>query len=59
MKTEKELKFMLEKISNLNDLIEKSNEARIERDELRKQVSRLMEIYIETVEEMTPSVYDC
>ncbi len=56
MKTEKELKFMLEKIDSLNDLIERANRARKERDELRKQVSRLMKIYIETVEEMNIDV---
>lgn len=52
MKTERKLRYMLERIDNLNEDIEKANEARKERDILRKEISELMKVYIKTVEEV-------
>lgn len=51
METERKLRYMLERIDCLNEDIKKANEARKERDILRKEISELMEAYIETVNE--------
>lgn len=52
METERRLRYALERIDYLNDLIVKGEEAKEERDELRNEISELMKTYIETVEEM-------
>lgn len=52
MKTERKLRYMLERIDILNNDIEKAKESKKERDVLRKEVSELMKAYIETVEEV-------
>lgn len=51
METEKKLRDMLERINTLNNIIEDAREARKERDELRKEISKIMQFYMETVNE--------
>lgn len=52
METEKRMFYILEAINELNEIIKKGNEAREERDKLRKEISIIMESYVETVNEM-------
>lgn len=52
MKTEKELRYMLERLTSLNDFISKAEEAKQKRNQLRKEITGLMSIYVETLNEM-------
>lgn len=53
METERKLRYMLEHIDKYNDLISKAEEAKKERNTLRKEVAKLMAIYVETLNEMS------
>lgn len=53
METEKKLKYMLDRIVELNDIIENGREAIEERKRLRKEIAELMGHYAETINEMS------
>ncbi|TCU74263.1 hypothetical protein EV204_104301, partial [Tissierella praeacuta] len=53
METEKKLKYMLDEIVELNDIIKKGKEAMEKRNRLRKEVSSLMGNYMEVVNELS------
>lgn len=53
METEKKLKYMLDEIVELNDIIKKGKEAMEKRKRLRKEVSNLMGNYMEVVNELS------
>lgn len=52
METEKKLKYMLDEIVQLNDVIEKGREAINERNKLREEMAKLMEHYIDEMSQM-------
>ena len=51
METEIKMKYMLEEITKLNELIRVGRESEKERDSLRNELAELMDIYTETLNE--------